>query len=206
MTTPLSRISESYAKSRINQTKSLLELTFDGGLSSPERLHDLVINLSAMSPGEYKQGGAGLKIYYGVHDTPFGKSLIATTARGVCNLHFLDLADEDIIFNSIFDSTDSKQQKSLTLLVKGTNFQIQVWRALLNIPKGGLVTYQTVAEMIGRPTASRAVGNAVGKNPISYLIPCHRVIKSSGEIGNYRWGEERKNALLGWEASQIRDN
>ena len=111
MTTPLSRISESYAKSRINQTKSLLELTFDGGLSSPERLHDLVINLSAMSPGEYKQGGAGLKIYYGVHDTPFGKSLIATTARGVCNLHFLDLADEEIAEQMIRNSWSNAKAK-----------------------------------------------------------------------------------------------
>lgn len=217
-----------YAKSRINQTKSLLDLTFDVGLSSPGRLHDLFVNLEAMSPGEYKKGGTGLTIYYGIHDTRFGKALIATTARGICNLHFIDTANQQtaeqafrdlwsnakVVHNQkatqklcsmIFDSTSLEQQKSLTLLVKGTNFQIQVWRALLRIPSGGITTYQTLAEMVGRPTASRAVGNAVGKNPVGYLIPCHRVIRGSGEIGNYRWGMERKNAILGWEGSQKTD-
>ncbi|MEM8718713.1 MAG: methylated-DNA--[protein]-cysteine S-methyltransferase [Cyanobacteria bacterium P01_G01_bin.39] len=212
------------AKSRINQTKSLLDLTFDVGLSSPGRLHDLFVNLEAMSPGEYQQGGRGMIIHYGVHNTPFGKSLVATTARGICNLHFLDMDNEETaeqiirnswsnaqiihdqqatkdLFHTIFYSANFDQQQSLTLLVKGTNFQIQVWRALLRIPSGGLVTYQTIAEAIARPTASRAVGNAVGKNPIGYLIPCHRVIKASGEVGNYRWGRTRKNAILGWEAS-----
>ncbi|MGD2182852.1 methylated-DNA--[protein]-cysteine S-methyltransferase [Lusitaniella coriacea] len=213
-----------YAKSKINRTKSLLDLTLEVGLSSPGRLHDLFVNLEAMSPGEYKVGGIGLKIHYGVHETPFGQALIATTTRGVCNLNFLDVASqktpEQILQNSwfnaeiihdrkatqilrdrIFDSATFKEQKPLTLLVKGTNFQIQVWRALLKIPFGGLTTYQTVAEMINRPTATRAIGNAVGKNPIGYLIPCHRVIRGSGEIGGYRWGIERKMALLGWEAS-----
>lgn len=213
------------AKSRINQTKSLLDLTFDVGLSSPGRLHELFVSLEAMSPGEYKQGGTGLAISYGIHNTKFGQAMIATTARGICNLHFIDSANQqtaeqalkDLWFNAkvtrdqkatqklsnmIFDSTSFEPKKSLTLLVKGTNFQIQVWRALLNIPSGGIVTYQTVAEMIGRPTASRAVGNAVGKNPVGYLIPCHRIIRGSGEIGNYRWGTERKNAILGWEGSQ----
>ena len=215
-----------YAKSRIDHTKNLQDLTSDVGLSSPGRLHDLFVNLEAMSPGEYQQSGKGMVIRYGVHHTPFGKALIATTARGVCNLHFLDTAADELIAEQIiksfwsnaqvirdqkitkslcqliFYSADLNEQKSLTLLVKGTNFQIQVWRALLKIPSGGLVTYQTIAEAIARPTASRAVGNAVGKNPIGYLIPCHRVIRASGEIGNYRWGIERKNALLGWEASQ----
>ncbi|MEM6611341.1 MAG: methylated-DNA--[protein]-cysteine S-methyltransferase, partial [Cyanobacteria bacterium P01_C01_bin.72] len=199
------------AKSRINQTKSLLDLTFDVGLSSLGRLHDLFVNLEAMSPGEYKKGGTGLAISYGIHDTRFGQALIATTARGICNLHFIDTVNrqtaeqalKDLWFNAkvardqkatqklfsmIFDPTSLEQQKSLTLLVKGTNFQIQVWRALLRIPSGGITTYQTIAEMVGRPTASRAVGNAVGKNPVGYLIPCHRVIRGSGEIGNYRWG------------------
>lgn len=214
-----------YAKSKINQTKSLLNLTLDVGLSSPGRLHDLFVNLEAMSPGEYKAGGAGLQIRYGIHDTPFGKSLIATTARGVCNLRFLDITDEQpaeqflrrswsnaelthdphatqSLHDLIFGSATFRDQKPLTLLVKGTNFQIQVWRALLKVPFGGITTYQTVAEMIGRPTASRAVGNAVGNNPICYLIPCHRVIRESGEIGGYRWGLERKTAILGWEASR----
>jgi AraC family transcriptional regulator, regulatory protein of adaptative response / methylated-DNA-[protein]-cysteine methyltransferase len=213
-----------YAKSKINQSKSLLDLALDAGLSSPGRLHDLFVNLEAMSPGEYKAGGIGLQIYYGIHNTPFGKALIATTARGVCNLHFFDLADEqkaeqiirrswsnaEIIHDQhatqalseeIFDLT-IRYQKPLTLLVKGTNFQIQVWRGLLQIPFGGMTTYQTVAEIIGRPTAARAVGNAVSKNPIGYLIPCHRVILGSGELGDYRWGSDRKTTILGWEASR----
>jgi AraC family transcriptional regulator, regulatory protein of adaptative response / methylated-DNA-[protein]-cysteine methyltransferase len=218
-----------YAKSKINQTKSLLDLTLDVGLSSPARLHDLFVNLEAMSPGEYKVGGVGLEIRYGVHDTPFGKSLIATTPRGICNLHFLDGADEstpeqiirqswanaEIIHNQdttqavcdrIFSPAILKEPKPLTLLVKGTNFQIQVWRALLKIPFGGITTYQTVAKAIDRPNSSRAVANAVGKNPIGYLIPCHRVIRGSGELGGYRWGIERKTALLGWEASRKIDS
>jgi AraC family transcriptional regulator of adaptative response/methylated-DNA-[protein]-cysteine methyltransferase len=214
-----------YAKSKITQTKNLLDLTLDVGLSSPGRLHDLFVNLEAMSPGEFKAGGAGLQIRYGVHATPFGQALIATTARGVCNLHFLDAIDEQTaeqilrlewakaeiirdqqvtqpLYSLIFNPAVLHNQPPLTLLVKGTNFQVQVWRALLNVPFGGITTYQTVADLIDRPTASRAVGNAIGSNPIGYLIPCHRVIRESGKLGGYRWGVERKTAILGWEASR----
>jgi AraC family transcriptional regulator, regulatory protein of adaptative response / methylated-DNA-[protein]-cysteine methyltransferase len=214
-----------YAKSKINQTKSLLDLTLDVGLSSPGRLHDLFVNLEAMTPGEFKASGSGLQIRYGLHDTPFGRALIATTARGICNLYFWDATDEQTAeqllrrswFNAeiirdrqatqslhdlIFNAETLRDRKPLTLLVKGTNFQIQVWRALLKVPFGGLTTYRTLAEAIGRPTAARAVGNAVGNNPISYLIPCHRVIRESGELGGYYWGLERKAAILGWEASR----
>lgn len=214
-----------YAKSKITQTKSLLDLTLDVRLSSPGRLHDLFVNLEAMSPGEFKAGGAGLQIRYGIHDTPFGTSLIATTARGICNLYFLETTDEqtaaqrlqltwknaEIIRDEqatqslrdlIFNSETLSEQKPLTLLVKGTNFQIQVWRALLQLPFGAIATYQTIAQMVARPTAARAVGNAIGKNPIGYLIPCHRVIRESGEIGGYGWGVERKTVMLGWEASR----
>lgn len=214
-----------YAKSKITQTKSLLDLTVDVGLSSPGRLHDLFVNLEAMSPGEFKAQGEGLQIRYGVHDTPFGKSLIATTARGICNLHFLgphqdaeevlrlDWRKAEIIrdpkatqeiSDHIFNPTFSNS-KPLRLFVKGTNFQVQIWRSLLRIPFGGMTTYQTVAEMIGRPTATRAVGNAVGNNPVAYLIPCHRVIRESGGLGGYHWGIERKTAILSWEASHIPD-
>ena len=214
-----------YAKSKINQTKSFLDLTLDVGLSSPGRLHDLFVNLEAMSPGEFKAGGSGLQIRYGIHDTPFGKSLIATTVRGICNLYFLDTTNgqtaEQILrlewlnaeiiddqqatqplHGLIFYAKSFKDRKPLTLFVKGTNFQIQVWRALLQVPFGNITTYQTIAETISCPTAARAVGNAVGKNPISYLIPCHRVIRESGELGGYRWGLERKAVMLGWEASR----
>ena len=205
-----------YAKSKISQNKSLLDLTLDLGLSSSGRLHDLFVNLEAMSPGEFKTGGAGLQIRYGIHNTPFGKALIATTRRGICHLQFdgneqalrAEWANAEIVLDPqatqplcdlIFSPGAS--QEPLTVWVKGTNFQVQVWRSLLTIPFGEMTTYQRLAEQMGRPTAARAVGNAVGKNPIGYLIPCHRVIRESGELGGYRWGVERKTAILGWEAS-----
>ncbi|TVQ09426.1 MAG: methylated-DNA--[protein]-cysteine S-methyltransferase, partial [Leptolyngbya sp. DLM2.Bin27] len=189
-----------------------------------DRRHNLSITLEALSPGVCQRGGAGLHLGYGVHSTPFGACLVATTASGICNLHFWDAVDRpgaepwlrsqwpaaDIavdqagtaaICNRIFDPAPGSDQP-LTLTVKGTNFQIQVWRALLNIPLGGLTTYQGLAQAIGRPTAARAVGNAIGHNPVGYLIPCHRVIRASGEWGGYRWGVDRKTAMLGWEASQ----
>ena len=214
-----------YAKSKIIETKTLLDLTTDVGLSSPGRLHDLFVALEAMSPGEYKAGGAGLVIHYDVYSTPFGNALLATTPRGICNLHFVETTDilnaqevlqqswpnaeiigdrqiTEPLCNAIFSSVDTKDKKPLTLLVKGTNFQIQVWQALLQLPLGSLSTYKTTAEMIDRPQATRAVGTAIGKNPVGYLIPCHRVIRSSGELGGYRWGLDRKGALLGWEASR----
>ena len=220
----LQALTVEYAKSKLPKTKSILDLTIDVGLSSPGRLHDLFVNLEAMSPGEFKTGGAGLEIRYGVHDSLFGKCLLATTSRGVCNLHFLDEPDEQSaeqtlsrewknaelihdrqatqpLHDSIFNLADNGERKPLTLLVKGTNFQIQVWRALLKVPFGAIATYQNIAETIGCPTAARAVGNALGNNPIAYLIPCHRVIRQSGELGGYRWGLERKTAILGWEAS-----
>lgn len=213
-----------YAKSKIAETRSLLDLAMEAGLSSPGRLHDLFVNLEAMSPGEFKAGGAGLKIWYGIHDSPFGQMLIATTARGVCNLSFLDgqaqvaeslhqewknaevSRDEQVtqaICDRIFHPNSFASDKPLVLLVKGTNFQIQIWKALLKIPFGGMTTYQTLATAMGRPTAARAVGNAVGKNPIGFLIPCHRVIRESGELGGYRWGLDRKTAILGWEAATL---
>ena len=216
-----------YAKSKIVETRNLLELTGDVGLSSAGRLHDLFVNLEAMSPQEFKLGGAGLQIWYGIHETMFGDCLIATTARGICNLYFLDGIDDqaaasilreewskaeiicdrkitqptcDRLFSHL-PNLNTANQPPLTLYVKGTNFQIQVWRALLRIPFGGIVTYQVLGRSLGRPKAARAIGNAVGSNPISFIIPCHRVIRESGELGGYRWGLERKTAILGWEAS-----
>lgn len=216
-----------YAKSRIAETSSLLNLTMDTGLSSPGRLHDLFVKLEAMSPGEFKAGGRGLQIWYGIHPTPLGECLIATTHRGICNLLFLDSASNDTaeailraewmnadivqnqqatqeICDRIFNPITASREP-LVLFVKGTNFQIQVWRALLGVPFGGLTTYQGVAKAIDRPTAARAVGNALGRNPVGYLIPCHRVIRESGELGGFRWGLERKTVLMGWEASQTQD-
>jgi AraC family transcriptional regulator of adaptative response/methylated-DNA-[protein]-cysteine methyltransferase len=213
-----------YAKSKITETKSLLDLTVDIGLSSPGRLHDLFVKLEAMSPGEFRAGGAGLRIRYGVHQTPFGDCLIATTARGICNLYFLNKIGEETAENQLFaewvnaeiirDPETTQEicdrifqpiavnSPPLVLYVKGTNFQIQVWRALLRIPFGGITTYQGLATAMGRSTAARAVGNALASNPIAYLIPCHRVIRESGEMGGYRWGLDRKSVLLLWEASR----
>ncbi|MBD0267222.1 MAG: methylated-DNA--[protein]-cysteine S-methyltransferase [Cyanobacteria bacterium Co-bin8] len=214
-----------YAKSTIAHSKSLLDVTLAAGLSSPGRLHDLFVNVEGMSPGEYKTGGVGLEIYYGLHSTPFGTALIALTERGICSLKFLeeldrsigeqqlrqewpkarlieDLAGTQAACDRIFSPTPPPFPTPLTVLVKGTNFQLQVWRALLSVPTGHLATYQAIATAIGRPTAARAVGTAIGSNAIAYLIPCHRVIRESGELGGYRWGCDRKAAILGWEASR----
>lgn len=215
-----------YAKSKIAETANLLDLTMAAGLSSPGRLHDLFVSLEAMSPGEYKAGGAGLEIVYGIHPTRFGRALVAMTTRGVCNLLFLDVPDAaardageaelrrlwtnatlrydpaatapvgDRLLNPL------ENPRPISLWVKGTNFQIQVWRSLLQLPPGSLSTYRQIAQHIGRPTATRAVGNAIGSNPIALLIPCHRVIRESGELGGYRWGLPRKSALLSWEAGR----
>ncbi|MBE9061221.1 methylated-DNA--[protein]-cysteine S-methyltransferase [cf. Phormidesmis sp. LEGE 11477] len=220
------------AKANISRTDSLLKLSIDLGLSGPSRLHDLFVSIEAMSPGEYKNGGEGLDIHYGSHSTLFGAVAIAATKRGICSLHFLgdgrggdlDNGESDVgkllsrtwphaqlvrepektqaLCDHIFSPAMTQPHQPLTLLVKGTNFQLQVWRALLQIPSGSLTTYKTIAEIIERPTAVRAVGTAIGKNPIGYLIPCHRVIRGSGEVGGYRWGSDRKQAILGWEAAQ----
>jgi AraC family transcriptional regulator of adaptative response/methylated-DNA-[protein]-cysteine methyltransferase len=226
-------LSLEYAKAKITETRNLLDLSLETGLSSPGRLHDLFVTLEAMSPGEFKAGGAGLQIAYGIHDTPFGPCVVATTLRGICNLHFLDcsldrpnpeLAQDwlrqqwsqaelvqdqaktgevcDRLFQPLTTHANSLVSHPLVVHVKGTNFQIQVWRALLQIPWGGLTTYQELGKSLGRPTAARAIGNAVGRNPVAYLIPCHRVIRASGELGGYRWGLERKTTILAWEASQ----
>ncbi|OLP19567.1 6-O-methylguanine DNA methyltransferase [Leptolyngbya sp. 'hensonii'] len=215
-----------YAKQRIAQSKNLLDLSLEAGLSSPGRLHDLFITLEAMSPGEVKARGAGLSIHYGIHPTPFGQALLALTPRGLCSLQFVDAGNgqqgeqmlrsewpqaeispnpeaTQTLCDQIFQPRTISPARSLTLLVRGTNFQIQVWRALLQLPLGSLTTYQGLATLIDRPTAARAVGNAVGQNPIAYLIPCHRVLRQSAELGGYRWGLERKTAMLGWEASHL---
>ncbi|MGK7910076.1 MAG: methylated-DNA--[protein]-cysteine S-methyltransferase [Synechococcus sp.] len=213
-----------YAKSKIEDTRSLLDLTMDAGLSSLGHLHDLFVRLEAMSPGEFKSGGAGLQIRYGIYNSPFGACAIATTVRGICNLQFLEEAtlvavkgllrtdwpkaelieDSEVVWaigDRIFQQF-GHSSAPIALHVKGTNFQIQVWRALLEVPFGGVVTYQGLGMVLGRPSAARVIGNAVGRNPVGYLIPCHRVIRASGELGGYRWGTGRKSVLLGWEAGQ----
>jgi AraC family transcriptional regulator of adaptative response/methylated-DNA-[protein]-cysteine methyltransferase len=211
-----------HAKAALAEGQSTLEASWDAGLSGSGRLHDLFVSVEAMTPGEFKTNGSGLRIRHGLADSPFGKVFVALTERGICALSFPDspgganaLASlEDRwrgasigpdrgavkeIAERIFGGTGSNH---LNLDLKGTNFQIKVWEALLRIPSGTLVSYGDVARSIGHPQAHRAVGTAVGQNPISYLIPCHRVIKSTGVFGNYGGGALRKKAIIGWEAAR----
>jgi AraC family transcriptional regulator, regulatory protein of adaptative response / methylated-DNA-[protein]-cysteine methyltransferase len=214
-----------HAKSLLTHAHSVLDATYATGLSSPSRLHDLLLATEAVTPGEFKQQGAGLHIVYGRHATPFGDCLLATTARGVCQLLFLeengwepavaelraqwqaahlveDPTQTQPLIDQIFPINGKNGQRTLSLLLKGTNFQIKVWNALLQIPAGAAWSYQDVAQAIGQPNAARAVGSAIGANPIGYLIPCHRVIRKSGVVQEYRWGPTRKKALLAWESAQ----
>jgi AraC family transcriptional regulator of adaptative response/methylated-DNA-[protein]-cysteine methyltransferase len=201
---------------------SVLDATYSVGLSSPSRLHDLFISTEAVTPGQYKTNGEGLLIRFGIHPTPFGQALIGITDRGICHLSFVQ-TDLDTSLNILKKKwtravlmEDSQSTGALitpvfslgsnpapiSLFLSGTNFQLKVWEALLNVPRGSVTTYEQVAAQIGEPNAMRAVGAAIGQNPIAYLIPCHRVIRKMGEFGNYRWGTARKKALLGWETAR----
>ena len=212
-----------YVKRQMGQTGDLLGLALDAGLSGPGRLHDLFVNMEAMSPGEFRQAAAGLEIRYGSGETPFGRALVAFTPRGICHLSFVDAGQWQPAVAALLQSWPqarwqldqpgstellariftARQQRDagLSLWVSGSNFQIQVWRALLQIPFAGLLSYRQLAELMGRPRAARAVGSAVAHNPVAYLIPCHRVLRASGEFGEYHWGTMRKSALCGWEAA-----
>lgn len=215
----------SYAKERLAQAQSVFDVSLDSGLSGSGRLHDLFVTFEGMSPGEYKQRGAGLTISYGFHPTRFGNCLLAQTRRGICALRFVfDSNKEDslaqlhsewplasfaadqertrMVVDRLFSPANWDQQRPFHLHVRGTNFQVQVWQALLSIPRGAMVSYGDLAAFMGRPSAVRAAAGAVAHNPIGYLIPCHRVISKSGQIHNYRWGSTRKRAILGWEASR----
>ncbi len=211
------------ARRTLTHSGSVLDAAYDSGLSGPGRLHDLFVQCQAATPGEVKSGGAGLTIRYAIQPTPFGDALIGVTERGICALSFVaegeasrtidelrtrwpaarlreDRDESASIAQRIF--ADSRQDEPLHLHIKGTNFQIQVWQALLRLPAGSLTTYGDLARTIGKPSAARAVGGAVGSNAIAWLIPCHRVIRQTGVVDGYRWGNERKRAMLGWEASQ----
>lgn len=217
------------AKKSLEASSSVLDAAFDAGLSGPGRLHDLFVSMESMTPGAFKQLGRGLVIHWAWHDSPFGRCLAMATDRGLCGLAFLDDRGEEGCFadmaarfpeatfvedrsftapfvRAAFSRPDERRQGGegpLKLFVKGTPFQVQVWRALLAIPEGRLTTYGTIARALGKgPIAARAVGTAVGANPISWLIPCHRVIRETGALGGYRWGVGRKLAMMGWEASQ----
>ena len=201
----------------------LLDVSETLGLSSGSRLYDHFVQLEAMTPAEYKRGGAGVEITWGLSDGPFGQAFIASTARGICMLVFID-GDRTSALERLAEQwpgarlrRDDKQAHALaerlfehpytpdapiSVFVRGTNFQVNVWRALLNVPLGTLTSYSAVAEAVGRPGAARAVGTAVGANPVAFLIPCHRVIRQTGELGGYRWGLERKLAMFSWEAAR----
>ncbi len=214
-----------YAKHILENSGSLLDAAFEAGLSGTGRLHDLFITFDAVTPGEFKHQGKYVLIQYGIHSTPFGRCLIGVTSRGICWLSFFGAEGKErseyelrrhwrgarfeekpgvtaSYIKAIFGRGINPGQKPLTLYLKGTNFQIKVWEALLNLPEGGLFTYKSLAAAIGKPRATRAVASAIGQNPVSYLIPCHRVLRKSGEVTGYRWGPVRKKAIIAWEAAQ----
>lgn len=219
-------ITKEHAKQLLSQSASVLEASYQVGLSSPGRLHDLFITWEAVTPGEYKQRGEGIVIRYGFHPTPFGEVLLGSTERGICNLSFVmpsgrasavealrrawpkaQLVEDPSITQpmiaAIFRSEVRNTDHALHLYLSGSNFQHKVWEALLRIPSGNLVSYRDIASYLGDPKASRAVGNALAHNPVAVVIPCHRVIHSLGEFGNYHYGEARKIALLGWEMAKV---
>lgn len=203
------------AKALLRQS-SLLDATYSAGLSSPSRLHDLFVQCEAVTPGEYKLHGAGMQINYGFHPTPYGECLLATTERGICFLAFVTDEGRSAALQAmktewkkaewIEDTASTKHhihaifspgmKSTIKLQVRGTNFQIKVWEALLRIPPGQVASYEGLAEVIGEPSATRAVGNALAHNPIAYLIPCHRVLRKVGDFGNYRYGQARKKAMI----------
>ena len=214
-----------FLKEKLASSLSILEATEMAGLSSQSRVYDLFTTLEGVTPQEYRTHGQGTLITYGMHDTPFGRALIATTTRGICWLSFIG-NDEDPSHgienmkhhwhNAVFRSDNVATQHlvdrifhsgkphagPLHLFVKGTTFQLKVWEALLRIPMGTVTTYQRVAEKIGKPRALQAVGSAVGANQIAYLIPCHRVIRKDGVLGEYRWSSARKKGIIGWEMAK----
>jgi AraC family transcriptional regulator of adaptative response/methylated-DNA-[protein]-cysteine methyltransferase len=214
------------ARELLRDSASVLDATYEVGLSGPGRLHDLFVTHEAMSPGEWKSGGDGLTIHFGFHPSPFGSALVMATPRGLAGLAFADpgkeraaLADmkgrwrratyvEDsarttAIARRIFDPAQWNAEQPLRVVLIGTDFEVRVWDTLLKIPMGKLVTYSDIAGKICAPKAARAVGAAVGKNPVSFVVPCHRVVGKSGELTGYHWGLTRKRAMLGWEAGQV---
>ena len=217
----LQYISLQHAKKLLHQ-HTVSDTAYETGLSGSSRLHDLFINIEGMTPGEYKNGGEQLQINYSFAETPFGNIIVASTAKGICHLAFADdekeaLQQLELQFpkaqyrqvvdtiqqNALFIFTqDWKDLSKIKLHLKGTAFQIKVWEALLKIPMGDVSTYSGIATSIHNPNASRAVGTAIGDNPVAFLIPCHRVIRSTGDFGQYHWGSIRKTAMIGWEAAK----
>ncbi|MEZ4699788.1 MAG: methylated-DNA--[protein]-cysteine S-methyltransferase [Rhodothermales bacterium] len=219
----LQHLTLSHAKERLRTSASVLEAAFAAGLSGPSRLHDLFVTVEAVTPGEFKQQGAGLTIRYGFHETRFGWCFVGVTDRGVCHLAFdppgqgpvdelasrwpsaglVEAPDETRRTVARIFGEESENGSSMRLLLSGTNFQLQVWQALLRVPAGHIVSYEDLAIALGRPAATRAVASAVARNPVGYLIPCHRVIRKSGHFGQYHWGSARKKAMVGFEVSAV---
>jgi len=219
----LQYISIEHAKELLQKNASLADASFETGLSGTSRLHDLFINIEGMTPGEYKNGGEHLQINYSYAETPFGDVVIASTQKGICHIAFTTGAEDAVALlqqqfpnAALVQKTDILQQNALQVFkgdwanlpkiklhLKATPFQLKVWEALLRIPAGNISTYSSIAQLVQTPKASRAVGTAVASNPVAYLIPCHRVIRSTGVIGQYHWGSARKTAILGWEAARV---
>jgi AraC family transcriptional regulator of adaptative response/methylated-DNA-[protein]-cysteine methyltransferase len=215
-----------HARKLLRDSASVLDATYEVGLSGPGRLHDLFVTHEAMSPGEWKTGGEGLTIRYGFHPSPFGLALIMATDRGLAGLAFGDEGEEKkamadmtsrwpkanyvedrettgAIAHRVFDPKQWRAERPLRVILIGTDFQVRIWETLLSIPLGRAVTYSDIATKIQNPAACRAVGAAVGRNPISFVVPCHRVVGKSGELTGYHWGITRKRAMLGWEAGKV---
>jgi AraC family transcriptional regulator of adaptative response/methylated-DNA-[protein]-cysteine methyltransferase len=215
-----------HAKSLLRNSASVLDAALDSGLSGPGRLHDLFVTHEAMSPGEWKNGGAGMTLAYGFHPSPFGTALVIRSGRGLAGLAFADLGEEQAaladmqrrwpqasyvedragtaaLAQRVFDTRMWRPDEPLRVVLIGTDFEVRVWETLLKIPMGRAVCYSDIATKIDRPKASRAVGAAVGKNPISFVVPCHRALGKSGALTGYHWGITRKQAMLGWEAGKV---
>jgi len=215
-----------HARRLLRNSASVLDTTFEVGLSGPGRLHDLFVTHEAMSPGEWKSGGSGLTMSYGFHPSPFGSALVMTTPRGLAGLAFADPGEEEAaladmkgrwpkanmvedrartapLARRIFDSRLWRAERPLRVVLIGTDFEVRVWETLLRIPMGRATTYSGIAAKLGATNAARAVGAAVGKNPVSFVVPCHRVLGKSGDVTGYHWGLTRKRAMLGWEAARV---
>lgn len=222
----LQAVTIDHARHLLRSDASLLDCAFEVGMSGPSRLHDLFVTHEAMSPGAFKARGAGLVIRWGVHPSPFGAAVVMATDRGLCGLAFADPGEEETAFadlsgrwpradylrddlatealaRRIFDPAEWSADRPLRVVMIGSDFEIRVWETLLGVPFGNGTTYAKVASQIGRPSAARAVGSAVGRNPISFVVPCHRVLGSNGGLCGYHWGLTRKRAMLGWEGAQI---
>jgi AraC family transcriptional regulator, regulatory protein of adaptative response / methylated-DNA-[protein]-cysteine methyltransferase len=219
----LQALTLNHARELLRSSASVLDTAYEVGLSGPGRLHDLFVTHEAMSPGEWKAGGEGLTLTYGFHPSPFGTALVMTTPRGLAGLALADAGREKAALSDmrsrwrkaryvedaaataatarrIFDSTLWRKDQPLRVVLIGTDFEIRVWEKLLTVPVGRLTTYSDLAAKAGAPKAARAVGAAVGKNPLCFVVPCHRVVGKSGDITGYHWGVTRKRAMLGWEA------